>query len=91
MKTIDLFIIYLITVNVIAMIITIIDKANAKRSKRRVSEDFLMTIGLLGGAFFEYITMKITHHKTRHKKFMIGLPIEIIIQIIAVILICVYR
>lgn len=91
MKTSDIIIIYLIAVSLFAVLITIIDKINAKHGKRRVPEDFLMTVGLLGGAFFEYITMKIIRHKTRHKKFMIGLPVEILIQIIAIILIFVYR
>lgn len=91
MKTSDLFLIYLLAVNAVAVIITVIDKINAKRKKRRISEDFLMTIGLLGGAIGEYITMKVIHHKTRHKKFMIGLPIEIIIQISAAVLIYIYK
>lgn len=28
-----------------------------------------------------YITMKLIHHKTRHKKFMIGIPIFIGVHI----------
>lgn len=84
-------IIYFIVINSLTAIITVIDKRNAVKGKRRVSEDFLMTIGLIGGALFEYIIMKLIHHKTRHKKFMIGLPIEIAFQIIVIILTNVYR
>lgn len=91
MKTIELFFVYFLVINLFAIIITIIDKQNAKHKRRRVPEDFLLTIGLLGGALFEYITMKIILHKTKHKKFMIGLPIEILLQIAAVILIFIYK
>lgn len=79
--------IYFLSVSFISFIITVADKINAKRGKRRVPEDFLLTIGLLGGALAEYITMLAIRHKTRHKKFMLGLPSEIIFQIIIAILI----
>ncbi len=85
-----LIIIYLVFINVFSIIVSIIDKHNAKHGKKRISEDFLMTTGLLGGALCEYITMKIIHHKTKHKKFMIGLPIEFIIHFIVIILIFLY-
>lgn len=85
-----LIIIYLIAINLFSSIISIVDKHNAKHGKRRISEDFLMTVGLIGGALFEFITMKIIHHKTKHKKFMIGLPIEITFHIIIFILTLLY-
>lgn len=88
---IKLILIYFALISIFAIIITIIDKRNAIKGKRRISEDFLLTTGLIGGALAEYITMKAIHHKTKHKKFMIGLPIELILQITAVILIYLYR
>lgn len=88
---IKLILIYFALISIFAIIITFIDKRNAIKGKRRISEDFLLTTGLIGGAFAEYITMKAIHHKTKHKKFMIGLPIEFILQITAVILIYLYR
>ena len=62
-----LIIVYLALLNIITIIITIVDKHNAKRGKSRISEDFLMTIGLLGGAFSEYIIMKIIAIKPNTK------------------------
>lgn len=88
---IKLILIYFALISIFAIIITIIDKRNAIKGKRRISEDFLLTTGLIGGALAEYITMKAIHHKTKHKKFMIGLPVEFILQITAVILIYLYR
>lgn len=88
---IKLIFIYFSFISIFAVIITITDKRNAIKNKRRIPEDFLLTIGLIGGALAEFITMKVIHHKTRHKKFMIGLPIEIIVQTAAAILIYLYR
>lgn len=85
-----LLVIYFIAINIFSSLISIIDKHNAKHGKRRISEDFLMTIGLVGGALFEFITMKLIHHKTKHKKFMIGLPIEIIFHIVIIIFAILY-
>ena len=90
MSALEFFGCYFILISVITAAITVVDKQNAKRGGRRVPEDFLLTLGLLGGALAEYITMKLIHHKTRHKKFMIGLPVEITVQILIVVLIFIY-
>ena len=34
-----------------------------------------------GGATGMYVTMQLIRHKTKHKKFMIGLPIFIVLHI----------
>lgn len=81
---------YFSAISIIVFLITVFDKISAKLGKRRVPEDFLLTLGLLGGALSEYLTMLIIRHKTRYKKFMIGLPIEIIFHIILIILIYIY-
>lgn len=72
--------VYYISISIVAAIITIIDKIAAVHKKRRVSENTLMTVGLFGGAAAMLITMKGIRHKTRHKKFMIGLPLMIILH-----------
>ncbi len=76
-----LIIAYLALISILAAVITIIDKINAKTNSRRIPEDFLLTLGLLGGSLSEYITMKLIRHKTRHNKFMVGLPVLLLIQI----------
>lgn len=72
--------IYSVIVSVIAIAVTVYDKIASKTSARRVSEKALMSIGLLGGASAMLITMLIIRHKTRHIKFMLGLPIEILLH-----------
>lgn len=72
-----LLIIYFAVISLVAVIMTIADKAKAKRDAWRIPEATLMLVGLFGGAVAMFITMKTIRHKTRHKKFMIGLPLEI--------------
>lgn len=73
MKIKDL-IFYFIFVSIISIFLVIYDKVASKKFKRkRIRENILLLFAFIGGAFSMYITMKITHHKTRHKKFMISL------------------
>lgn len=71
---------YLILINLVAIIITVYDKIHAKTRKRRVRESTLLLISALFGSVGMYITMLIIRHKTRKAKFMITLPIMIILQ-----------
>ncbi|MBQ2847359.1 MAG: DUF1294 domain-containing protein [Clostridia bacterium] len=73
----NLLIIYLAIMALISVVLTVADKASAKRGGWRVPEATLMTIGLFGGALPMYVAMRTIRHKTKHKKFMIGLPLEI--------------
>ena len=77
------FIIYIILINLISVIATVYDKAASKKRKaRRIKEKYLLFLGILGGSLVMYITMKLIHHKTHHKKFMKGLPTILTIQFI---------
>ncbi len=82
-----LIVIFLILIGFVAVIITVADKSAAKRNKWRVPEATLMLIGLFGGALPMYVTMRTIRHKTKHKKFMIGLPLEIALHAAVVCLI----
>ena len=72
---------YLILISLISIVVTVIDKINAIRSKRRVSERALFILSVLGGSIAMYITMLIIRHKTRKLKFMIGIPLVILLQL----------
>lgn len=74
---VNLVVIYLAVLALVSVVMTVADKASAKRGGWRVPEATLMTLGLFGGALPMYVTMKTIRHKTKHKKFMIGLPLEI--------------
>ena len=55
-------------------------KAAKSRPTHRVSEKSLLILALLGGSVAELLTMLKIRHKTKHKKFMIGLPVIIFLQ-----------
>ncbi len=76
------FIYYLIAISIIAIVVTIYDKLIAGSDKRRVPEKTLLIIAALGGSVAMYITMQIIRHKTQHKKFMIGIPVIMVVQAI---------
>lgn len=80
--------IYVLVVSLISIIITVFDKKIAGTGKRRIPEATLLIWSALGGSVAMYLTMQAIRHKTQHKKFMIGIPLIIILQVVAVYLIC---
>ena len=79
------FAIYFAVISLVTAVVTTIDKYKAKKGTFRISEATLFILAALGGALSEYATMRLIRHKTLHKRFMIGLPLIIILQIIIVI------
>ncbi len=78
-------ILYLILINLLAIIVTAHDKLAAVNHRRRVPERTLMLISALGGAPAMYLTMLVIRHKTRKPLFMIGIPLIFLLEL-AVIL-----
>ena len=83
------FLIYLAAVSLAAVIMTVSDKSRARKHKRRIAEKTLFGTAVLGGSAAMYLTMIAIRHKTKHKRFMIGLPLIMIVQtaIIALVII----
>lgn len=79
-----IFIPYIAIISIVAIVITIKDKICAKLDKSRMPEKKLMLISALGGSLAMLITMLLIRHKTRHMKFMIGIPVILTLQIIIV-------
>ena len=76
---------YLLVVSFISIILCCLDKICAKKRWRRINEMYLLGISFVGGSVAMYLTMRIIHHKTRHSKFMLGLPLMIVLQIGAMV------
>lgn len=74
---------WLILISLISVIVTAADKVRAKKGADRVPEATLILLSVLGGSFAMLITMIIIRHKTKHPKFMIGMPVIILLQAIA--------
>lgn len=72
--------IYLAVISLISVIVCVADKSRAKKGKWRIKESTLFLLSALGGSGAMYITMRAIRHKTLHKRFMIGIPIIMIVQ-----------
>ncbi|MGG7177274.1 DUF1294 domain-containing protein [Clostridium paraputrificum] len=79
------FIIYLIFINIFAFIFMFVDKKRAIRNKWRIRESTLITLSIFGGSIGILLGIQSFRHKTKHKKFTIGVPIILIIQISTII------
>ncbi len=83
---ISVFIVILICVmSLISIYITIYDKVMAKKGRRRIPEATLLLFSALGGSLAMYITMQLIRHKTKHIKFMLGIPIIMVFQVILLV------
>lgn len=71
---------YLAACNLVAFLMTVVDKSAARRGLRRIPERTLMLVAAVGGAPLMLATMRLIRHKTRHKKFMVGLPLFLVAQ-----------
>lgn len=69
-------------ISIVTAAVTVVDKIKAKRGSFRISEKALFILALIGGSVAEYCTMRLIRHKTLHKKFMLGLPFIMIVQLI---------
>lgn len=74
--------VYLAVMNLITLITYGIDKSKAKKGRWRISEKALILLAAVGGSIGALLGMYGFHHKTKHLKFTIGVPIILILQII---------
>ena len=76
---------YLLIVNAVAFMLMLIDKIKAKKNLWRIRESTLMLWAAIGGSIGALAGMYTFRHKTLHRKFTIGIPAILILQIAAVI------
>lgn len=72
---------YLVIINLYAIFIMYSDKKKAKKGYWRIPEGKLFIVALLFGSPGILAGMKLFHHKTRHWKFVYGIPFILILQI----------
>ena len=76
--------IYLVIVNALSFLLMLADKYKARNKLWRIPESVLLAAALLGGSLGSIIGMYGIRHKTRHPKFVIGLPLLLILNIMTV-------
>lgn len=73
---------YLCIINALALTFMLLDKRQAKKHRRRISERTLLATAALGGSIGAWLGMLLFHHKTRHKKFVYGIPAIFLVQVL---------
>ena len=74
--------VYFILINLMGIVIMAYDKRRAIMRKWRVPEAHLFFIALIFGSLGSIIGMYMFHHKTKHLKFTMGMPLILLIQVI---------
>ena len=78
----SIFLAYITVMSIISIVVCIYDKKISKKNRveLRTPEKTLLLLSALGGSVAMYITMLIIRHKTKHFKFMVGIPVIMVLQ-----------
>lgn len=73
---------YLLIFSIVSFSVTVYDKwAAKKKPQERTRESTLLLLSALGGSIAMLLTMLGIRHKTKHIKFMLGIPLIILLQV----------
>ena len=75
---------YLAIMSLAAFIAFGVDKRRSKHRMWRTPERTLLLLAALGGSPGALFGMRVFHHKTRHRKFTVGVPFILAVQALAV-------
>lgn len=78
-------VVYLVAVNVIDFVLFGVDKKKARHHKWRIPEAVLLGFCIVGGSIGGIIGMRVFHHKTKKAKFFAGMPVILLLQIVAAV------
>lgn len=77
-----IFNLYFLIISFISFSLMYVDKKRAINKDWRVPESTFFTLSLIGGALGTYLGMYKFRHKTKHIKFVIGIPFCMLFNII---------
>ena len=72
---------YFATVNLITFTAFGIDKWKAVHKQWRIPEKTLLGLSFIGGAAGGLVAMHLFHHKTRKRKFAVGVPLMLVLHL----------
>lgn len=78
----ELLLLYLLIINALGFALMLADKVKARKNLWRIPESTLMLIAALGGSVGSLFGMYTVLHKTKHRKFTLGIPAILLAQII---------
>ena len=73
--------VYLIIVNLTSFVMFAVDKYKAIHKQRRIPEKRLLLSAVIGGSVGALLGMLVCCHKTKHLKFILGVPAILIIHL----------
>ena len=79
--------VYLLIINAAGFILMLVDKVKAKKNLWRVPEATLFLVAAVGGSVGSILGMYTFRHKTKHIKFIVGMPVILAVQVIIAVLI----
>lgn len=82
-----ILLVYLLIINAVGFILMLVDKIKAKKNLWRIPEATLFLVAALGGSIGSLLGMYVVRHKTKHIKFILGMPLILAVQVIACVLI----
>lgn len=71
----------LLIINAAGFLVMTLDKLFAKTNSWRIPERTLLGIAAIGGSIGVWLAMYTVRHKTKHMKFVIGVPVILLLQI----------
>jgi len=83
-------IIYLLIMNLGVFLLYGVDKWKAKSEQWRVPEKTLLLTALAGGSLGALLGMEVFHHKTKHWKFRILVPLFLVIHV-GILVYCLWK
>ena len=78
---------YIAVMSIVSVVVCIYDKKISKKNRveLRIPEKTLLILSALGGSVAMFITMLLIRHKTKHFKFMFGIPAIMVLQAAAIV------
>jgi len=76
------FLYYILAINLYGIFVMYSDKNKSQKKRWRTPESTLFTIAFAFGALGIFMGMRLFRHKTKHNKFVIGIPLMLIVQLI---------
>lgn len=83
--------IYLILINALGLVLMYLDKQYARKKMWRIPERTLMAAAALGGSLGSLLGMYLFRHKTKHRKFTIGVPLLLVLHLVLLTLLLLCR
>jgi len=73
---------YLISINLIALLLYCVDKKRAIKRKYRIPEKYLFLVAIVGGSVGSILGIYLFRHKTKRYNFTLGIPLLLVMQIV---------